>query len=86
MSERDDSKKPWVSNYPPLLEWLTKHKGLCMWQNYGDRISTECWSVGQALAIVLIYADGAGWDIFTPCLDTNIEATLADAEKRLGLA
>jgi hypothetical protein len=28
----DTSDKPWVSNYPPLRDWLDKHDARCQWQ------------------------------------------------------
>lgn len=84
----EDRDKPWVSNYPALLAWLDKHRARCMWQEYDNehsRRSVEGWLVGDTMVIVLVYADQRGWELFTPCLDTEIAATLADAEKRLGL-
>lgn len=84
----DTSRKPYISNYPVLDEWLRKHGAFCQWQLYDhrhERQSVEGWMFGSTLAIIVVHADGHGWDIFTPCSNTEVVATFDDAEKRLGL-
>lgn len=35
---QDDKDKPWISNYPPLQEWLNAHEARCDWQiPYGNK-------------------------------------------------
>jgi hypothetical protein len=85
-----DRSQPWVSNYPPLHEWLQRHGARCMWQlPYGDPEMPaqyiECWLVNKRLFIVQVYSNQCGWNIYTELADRNTEATLADAEARLGL-
>jgi hypothetical protein len=82
----DDSHKPYVSNYPPLQEWLEKHGASCLWQEMSTSQAIEGWLVGQVVAIIVVQSGLRGWDIYTPCRYTEIETTLADAERRLGLA
>ena len=94
--ETDNSRKPWVSNYPPLKEWLDKHDATCMWQvpsnpdpgydiDWAPVSYIECWLVNGRPVIVVVRADKMGWDIFTDCNSARVDETLADAEKRVGL-
>lgn len=78
-----DAGKPYISNYPPLADWLRKHDAYCAWQRYDDRLNIEGWVVGVALCLITVQPDGRGWDIYTSCPDISIEATLRDAEERL---
>jgi len=85
-----DLDQPWVDNYPALKEWLNKHKAFCQWQlPMGDKDApqayVECWQIGNRQVIVLVHAKQGGWNIFTDTNDNRIDATLADATKRLGL-
>jgi len=93
----DNSRKPWVSNYPPLREWLNKHDARCMWQvpsqerpNEADydwvpQAYIECWIVGRRPCIIVVRGDKMGWEIYTDGDTHRIDETLLDAERRLGL-
>jgi hypothetical protein len=99
-TEKDYSNHAYVSNYPPLHNWLNAHDARCMWQipmqqpnadgeyeyDFGPTAYVECWLVGKRPVIVVVHANKNGWEIYTALDDNNIEATFADAEKRLGLA
>lgn len=87
--KRDLENKPYVSNYPPLQNFLVKHGAHCMWQlqhgdedeDYGVRAYVEAWIFPKTnrIAIIQIHANKMGWEIYTPA------NTLADTAKRLGL-
>lgn len=89
MSRVRTEDRAYVSNYPPLREWLEKHEARCMWQEgTGPKDNpdfVECWIVNGVAMIVVVHANRRGWDIFTPCRDSSIEATLTDAELRCGI-
>jgi hypothetical protein len=89
-----DKNDPYVENYPNLLNWLTKHGAVRMvampvgelGKSTGHRI--ECWRFkNNNMAIVAIYGDQRGWDIFTANDggDSTSRKTFTDAEARLGL-
>jgi len=98
--ERDYSNYPFVSNYPPLKEWLEVHKARCMWQlpmqcehSYRDdgrdypTAYVECWlfpATGR-LAVITIHAERHGWEVYTPGDSPKIVEMLADAGARLGV-
>lgn len=86
MAKIEDRDRPWVSNYPVLREWLDRRNAVCMWQNSDAEQSVEGWAIGAAAFIVVVYARHHGWDIFTSTSSNDVDVTLADAEKRLGLA
>lgn len=75
--------KPYISNYPPLDEWLKRHEARCAWQRYDARMNLEGWMIGTRLCIVMVHANGGGWDIFTPSPSLIVTETLRDAEERL---
>jgi len=79
-------REPYVEHYPPLRDWLDKHGARCDWQRYEENANVEQWHMADGGRFVLvIMANGRGWDIYTPA-DTNaIDASLRDAEQRLGL-
>ena len=86
----DTSQKPWVANYPPLQEWLQKIHAQCLEQiPLGENPDlsgyVERWQANARTFLVIVRARRMGWDILTPCYSNEIAATLADAEKRLGL-
>jgi hypothetical protein len=91
MSKRSDDRKPWTSNYPELEQFLKEHECQCQWQlPFGPpsdpRAYVECYTMPHAEAnfIVQVWADKSGWDVYTPCRDVKIEATLADLKVRIG--
>jgi hypothetical protein len=92
MAKRSDKDKPYISNYPPLYEWLQRIEARCMTQVRGggtdddprSYIETYLTPNGRNF-IVVVHADQHGWEVFTPCDSNKIEDTLADAELRLGL-
>ena len=83
---------PYLENYPTLRGWLDKHNARCLWQTTTDQkpasvtnSMVEYWALGSAVCIIVVHPSSAGWDLFTPGADVDANATLADAEKRLGL-
>jgi len=84
-TKKSDENKPWISNYPPLAEWLAKHEARCMWQKIDRYMSIEAWLIRDVIIIVQVHANKSGWDIFTPNQDPGLEATFTDAEKRCGI-
>lgn len=80
----DQSKKPFVENYPPLKAWLDRNQAKCQFQQPYGKHMIEGWLVAEVMVVIIVYADRGGWDLFTPCQDTNIEATLRDAAARTG--
>lgn len=82
--------EPYVENYPPLREWLHKHEMRCSWQTRTMRgahasMVEHYIGPGGGQCIVIVHANGNGWDIFTPCNSTAIDRTFADAELRMGI-
>jgi hypothetical protein len=95
-STRDYSNHPFVSNYPPLKEWLDKHEARCMWQipshprDEGDldwypQYYIEGWLVKKRIVVLQIYSNKMGWNIFTDCGSNKVDDALADAEQRLNI-
>lgn len=82
--------QPDIANYPPLQEWLQRVGARCLRQTPvcepGKRppAMLEHWAVGGATFVIELRADKRGWDIFTSSPSTLIDATLEDAERRLG--
>jgi hypothetical protein len=86
----DNSKKPWVSNYPPLREWLDKVNATCIEQHPIGPLSKpiaylERWLVRGRVIIVEVRSDLNGWNIYTAAETNKISDTLLDAEVRLGM-
>lgn len=94
----DYSNHPYVSNYPDLAAWLEKHDAHCAWQvpsspapedydpAWYPSSYVEGWRVrGGLIVIIMIYSNKCGWDLFTALDSNKVDATLADAEERLGL-
>jgi len=93
----DTSQFPYVENYPPLRDWLKKHEARCMWQlpmqpEHGREepptAYVEQWMFPKTsrMVVVVVYANKMGWDVFTSSNEHQIDATLEDAEERLGLS
>lgn len=82
---------PMLENYPPLKEWLDKHDARCVWQidrenaSYQHDVRVEQWIVNGATVIIVLCAAKRGFDVYTACPALSIEASLLDAEKRVGL-
>lgn len=91
-AQTDNSNKPWVSNYPALQQWLDDHEAQCAWQlpmGDPDAPSTyvEAWQFSNGrIATITIHGNRSGWNIYTPHPSNLTADSLADAEKRLGLA
>lgn len=95
--EADTSHKPWVSNYPPLKEWLDKHEARCMSQvpshekprdadyDWTPQSYIEFWIVNRRAVILVVRAHKMGWDIYTAADTPKVAETLLDAERRVGL-
>jgi hypothetical protein len=77
--------EPYLDNYPPLKEWLRKIKANCVRQERFGPDMIETWMANGRGFVLVIRARGHGWNIYTDCDDNGIEATLRDAEKRLGI-
>lgn len=95
-TETDNSNKPWVSNYPPLKQWLDEHNARCMWQvpsnpdrgddpDWAPGAYIECYLINMHPVVVVVRSNQMGWDIYTTASTPLIDATLMDAEARLGL-
>jgi hypothetical protein len=83
-----DVDEPWISNYPPLHDWLMKNEARCDWQlRYGkgrQGFMLECWRLpGSMPFIVQVFTQSMGWDVFTPSGDRSVDATLADLAERI---
>ncbi len=86
MAKTRTEDKPYVANYPPLAEWLEKIEARCDWQLPLGTALVEGWrTLRGSTFILVVHADKKGWEIFTALDDNKIDATLLDAEKRLGL-
>ena len=67
-----------------LDEWLEKIEAYCLWQKRLDSGDTvEGWAYAGNVMIVVRYRKEMGWNVYTSLNTNDIEATLADAEKRL---
>jgi len=85
---KSDDDKPWIGNYPPLHEWLMQNDARCDWQlrlGKGAHASMlEQWRMPGSLPfIVLVMANKHGWEVYSPCHENNINATLEDAKRRI---
>lgn len=81
--------RAYIENYPELKTWLNKHNAICQQQvQYGDLGNPsylELWRIQDKSFVVQVYPNKIGWNIFTDFDANEIEATLVDAENRLGL-
>ncbi len=86
---------PMIENYPPLKEWLFSERlnARCLWQlsdEYSDstaeRMRVEAWAINGRVVVFTLYADRKGFEIYTNADTNNIEASIRDAEARIGLA
>jgi hypothetical protein len=80
--------EPWISNYPPLHDWLNEHNARCDWQlklGKGKHASMlEQWRLPGSLPfVILVMAQKYGWEIFTPGASNTVDATLADTKARI---
>lgn len=97
MENRMTKNKPWVSNYPPLNDWLHQHNARCMWQipsepepkgeedynpEWTPNSYIECWSVGKSTVILIVRANQQGWDIYSALNSNSVKESLEDAAKR----
>lgn len=91
----DTKDKPYTSNYPPLEMWLKKIDARCHSQiPVGDPKKPEAYfemwyvnhpTAGSMTFCILVRGKQRGWEIYTPALTNAIDATLLDAERRLGI-
>lgn len=81
---QDYSNTPMISNYPALDAWLQKVNGRCLFQEESspDR-RVEGWSINGALVVIILYAQKRGFHVLTEPNTISIEATFADAERRI---
>lgn len=82
-------RHPKLSDCLPLVEWLNKHNAKCLWQRLpptDGAATVEAWVVNGHVVLIVIYADRAGWDLYTGMSTNDIAETLADAERRVGLS
>lgn len=83
-----NADEPWISNYPPLREWLTEIGARCDFQipngKGKHRWMVEQWRApGSMPFIVVVMPHRMGWEIYTPFAGNAIDATLADAKARI---
>lgn len=83
-----DINEPWISNYPPLHDWLMENNARCDWQmRYGkgnQGFMLECWRLPGSLPFVVqVFTQSMGWDVFTPSGDRKVDETLADLRARI---
>jgi hypothetical protein len=82
--------KPWVSNYPPLRDFLAKHEARCNWQlrlggtedEPGAYVECHVFPTGR-VAIIVVHARRHGWEIYTSGPSNRIAESLEDAAARL---
>lgn len=70
----------------PLRDWLNERNARCAWQVPATKLNPraiEGWIVNGCV-VVIICAE-YGWELYTQPSTNNIEATLIDAERRIGL-
>ncbi len=79
-------KKAALSDYPALAAWLIKIEAQHLTDAAYGTSSVEIWTAKGSVFIVMLYAKGNGWSIFTPCTSNRIDDTLADAERRIGIS
>lgn len=86
---KDTRNKPWVSNYPPLKDWLDKINAWCIEQtpigNTQNPVAYwEKWCTPNGRTfIVEVRYNALGWNVFTDSGSSMISETLDDAEIRL---
>jgi hypothetical protein len=73
-----------------LADWLEKRHARCLWSmDKGRDFRLQGWLIGTSIIIVQVFlSDGQprGWEMYCTIAETNeVDATLAIAEKRLGL-
>ena len=100
MGKEEDRKShiAGVGNFPKLDEWLSKHRARCMWSARPapdkklDPV-VQCWLLNGHIVVVVMHprnphtGSTGGWAVFTEAgrYTLNIEETLAEAEKNLGV-
>lgn len=85
---KDTSKEPWVENYPELKTWLDDHDAVCNWQKRigsgGTACMVESWTIrGYNPFLVLVWANGNGWHIYTESSEGETEKYLAESLDRI---
>jgi hypothetical protein len=84
-----DNSKPYVSNYPPLKQFLDKMEARCVEQLPIGNARTpvaylEKWAAPNGRTFVIeVRANRMGWEIYTGIDSGLIAETLTDAESRL---
>ena len=83
--------KPYVSNYPPLRDWLDERNARCSYQlPIGDKKDPlaylELYLINGVEVVVLVYGHGNGWNLFTPSATGKIDETFVDADARIAAA
>lgn len=92
--KRPVEDEPFTDNYPALRDWLRKINAQCITQEVvaGTKAKPstyfEAWRAPGAKVIVylLVHDNKRGWDIATPADSNNVDESLADAERRMGLS
>lgn len=82
--------EPWVSNYPPLDQWLKRVGARCVHQmpvGYKERPEAyiEMWEARGRMFSLFVFAGRRGWDVFSGITTNDIRETLEDLEQRLGI-
>lgn len=78
-----------IVEHPEALDsFLSELGARCDWQValplYGGATAEQWRAPGSAPFVVIVYGREHGFDIYTSCADTSLEATFADARKRIG--
>jgi len=68
----------------PLEAWLESHNAVAVCDGKLGNSKLRAYSVAGAMVVVMVPADGSGWELLMPpCADNSISTTLAAAEALL---
>lgn len=89
-TKKSNEDKPWIENYPELDEWLKTTAARGMWEKtIGEGMGQQMiryylFPNGKA-AIVTVWAQQGGYQIWTESAEVKTPEYFTDTEKRLGL-
>ena len=84
----DHKNEPYIENYPELHQWLDGINAVCNWQQRigsgGTSCMVECFvAPGSRPFIVLVWANGNGWHVYTESTEVITINYLADTKRRI---